>query len=200
VRKEELFETILRAADRVGATHWVVIGSQAAHGALPNVHISRVERSDDADAFPTEYAEWMYEALHHELGFDSGFNLEKGYYFEVVRPTMPRFPDGWEQRITIETIGEVNVRGENRSVTVGFPDLHDVIAAKLCVKRPRDTAFFRQLYRIGVIEQDLLLQRMANVPKRTEEQVRKGNAAASYVRAFYAWQERLAERKRRQDQ
>ncbi len=196
MRKEELFEAILKAAERVGATDWVVIGSQAVHGALPNAPISRVERSDDADAFPVDYEEWMYEPLHYELGFDSDFNKETGYYFEVVRPTMPRLPKGWEQRIKTDTIGEINVRGSNRPVAVSFPDLHDLLAAKLSVKRPRDTAFFRQIYRLGVVDQTLLLQRLADVPKRTEEHARKGDAATQYVHDFYRWQERLAERKR----
>lgn len=195
MRKEELFEAILKAAERVGATEWVVIGSQAVHGALPNAPISRVERSDDADAFPVDYEEWMFEPLHTELGFDSDFNKEKGYYFEVVRPEIARFPKGWERRIKTNAIGEINVRGSNRQVTVSFPDLHDLLAAKLSVKRPHDTAFFRQIYRLGVVDQNLLLQRLAEVPKYSEKHARKGDAATQYVHDFYRWQDLLAERR-----
>lgn len=196
VRKDEVFKAILAAADRVGATDWVMIGSQAIHGTIPNPSISTVERSDDVDAFPITYDEWMYEPLHSDLGFESKFQKENGFYFEVVRPRMPRLPEGWEHRIKTETIGQVIVHGTQRDVTVSFPEIHDLLAAKLVAMRPRDTRFFRQVYRMGLIDRDQLLERISKTPKRHAEHHDLAERAARYVEAFYEWQTRLQDVKR----
>jgi hypothetical protein len=127
--KEQINRGILEAASLIRSTEFVIFGSQAVQGLHPDIQIDSVLNSEDVDLFPTDYRESMFIVMHERLGFESEFREEHGYYVEIVRPELPKFPTDWRDRAFSEIIGKVDVNGEKHSVTAIYPEIHDLTAS-----------------------------------------------------------------------
>lgn len=76
MRKDDVVAILLKAAEVSGRTEFVVIGSQAIHGTLPDPPMDVVASSNDVDLYPTQgYGESnsIYEELMLRLGQDSDY-------------------------------------------------------------------------------------------------------------------------------
>jgi hypothetical protein len=167
--KEQINKGVLEAASLIRSTEFVIIGSQAVQGLHPDIQIDSVLNSEDVDLFPTDYRESMFIVMHERLGFEYEFWEEHGYYVEIVRPELPRFPTDWRDRANSEIIGKVDVNGEKHSVTAIYPDIHDLTASKVVVGRPSDFRFLADLIRVGIIDEEKLSRAVSRTPRTSPE-------------------------------
>jgi hypothetical protein len=164
---------ILAAAEFTGETTVYIVGSQAVYGSLPDLDLAIVAASTDLDFFTVPHYESLFFPAHATLGDDSEFHHEHDFYVEMVRPTLPRLPEGWEARAVRRVVGNVAIKGEQRPVTAVYPELHDLAVSKLVVGRPQDLRFLEGLAERGHLHRDLLLERLALAPRvKAEERVR----------------------------
>jgi hypothetical protein len=109
LRKEQLILGVLEAAKLIRSTEFVIIGSQAVHGTLPDAPIDAVSKSIDVDLFPTNYRESMFVPMHAELGFESEFFDKHGLIdLPTLEQRLQAIPRTTPKRIQ-ETINEVRL-------------------------------------------------------------------------------------------
>jgi hypothetical protein len=163
---------VLAAAEFTGQTTIYVVGSQAVYGSLPDLDLAIVAASTDLDFFTLPHYEGLFFPAHATLGDDSEFHHEHDFYVEMVRPTLPRLPEGWELRAVRRVVGEIDLKSERHAVTAVYPELHDLAVSKLVVGRPQDIRFLEGLAERGYLQRDLLLERLSLAPRvKAEERV-----------------------------
>ena len=98
-----------------------VVGSQAIYGSFPDLDLGIVLASKDIDVFTVPYYESWWLPVVERFGSDSDFDLERGYYVDMVKPDLPRLPNGWEERAVRRTIGTIDIGGRLIEVVAVFP-------------------------------------------------------------------------------
>jgi hypothetical protein len=89
----------------------------------------------------------------------STYAKEKHVWVDIVSEHTARYPAGWRERqIPIRVPFET-------SPIVWCPDLTDIAAAKMGAFRPHDKAFVAELLRIGVLDPDILIERIRLVER-----------------------------------
>lgn len=139
MKRAEL-EHILRACKgTTGETEFIVIGSQAILGKVPDA--PRVLReSIEADLYP-KFRPDLSPFLAGNLGELSLFHQTHGIWVDGVTPATATLPDGWEDRL-------VPVSNENTGGAIGWClDPHDLAFSKLAARREKDLAFVAALLR-----------------------------------------------------
>jgi hypothetical protein len=138
MRSAALFTILRKAAEISGRTQFVVIGSQAIHGTVPDPDIEAVAASNDVDLYPVDgYTPMIYEELMLHLGQDSDFHIETDTYIEAVSTTLARFPNGWEARARRMSAGAVSLNGRPVEVSVLFPNIYDLTVSKVAIRRKK---------------------------------------------------------------
>ena len=125
VKRSEL-QTALRAAGRVARqSEFILIGSQAVHA-----HCLRppaeVLFSQECDLYPRTHPQ-AANLLDTELGRNSAFARQHGFYVDVVTPDLATLPEGWEKRLKPFRAG---------LITAFCLEVHDLLASKLAAGRP----------------------------------------------------------------
>jgi hypothetical protein len=147
-------EHVILAAGAIADTQdLVAIGSQAILGGFPNAP-SELLISNKADLFPREHAE-RSELIDGSIGGGSPFEHEFGYYAHGVGEATAILPEGWRDRLILVT-------GENTRFVRGWClEVHDLAIAKYAAGREKDLDFTKALARHGMIQQELLEERLA---------------------------------------
>lgn len=155
------FDHVIRAAASVtGEEDIVVIGSQAILGAEPEAPESLL-RSIEADVYPKNNPDRAIE-IDGAIGDGSQFHETFGYYAHGVGPETAVAPSGWEKRLVIvEVVGRV---GTVQPVRAHCLEPHDLVLAKCVASRERDWNFARDALREGVVELEVLLVRLMDLP------------------------------------
>jgi hypothetical protein len=181
MRKDDVVALLLKAAEVSARTEFVIIGSQAIHGTIPDPDLDVVTRSTDVDLYPVGgYGErfMVFQDLMLHLGQDSDYHIETDVYLEAVQPDLARFPAGWEARVTRECIGSVEIAGVRKEVTVVFPEIHDLTVSKLAVGvefgRDKDIEFLDGVVRLGLVKREILHDRYPHAPRLTKERMARG--------------------------
>jgi hypothetical protein len=174
VRRQQLYNILLRAAEISHRTEFIVICSQALYGAVEEeeLNIATVINSNDVDFYPVLLvgaATW--EELMLELGQDSDFHVEHDIYIEVVPPDLARFPDAWQQRVHTREIGSCVINGTARAVSVTFPEIHDLAVAKVVIGREKDRAFIDEVVMLGLVDRGILEERLKLAPRTAIERI-----------------------------
>ena len=173
---------IVAFAELVGAQRVLVVGSQAVHAFYPDPPVMIVVASREIHVVPLpfeDFERWYYYA-HERMGADSQFDEENGIYVDMLREHAAKLPVGWELRVR-----EKELRSEHKGViTVVYPDLYDVAAAKLIANRPQGEAFLRGLRRLGEIDRDVLEAHIALVELPSSKKQRKKDALDTVARVF----------------
>jgi hypothetical protein len=99
------------------------------------------------------------------FGSDSDFDLERGYYVDMVKPDLPRLPNGWEERAVRRTIGTIDIDGRAAEVVAVFPEAHDLAASKIAIGRAQDAEFLAALVQRRLLDRSLLEDRLASAPR-----------------------------------
>jgi len=160
MRRHELEHVIGAAANVVGETDFVVIGSQAILGTYPDAP-EPLLRSMEADIYPKKSPEKADE-IDGALGDGSPFHRQFGYYAHGVGPETAKAPAGWERRLVhIRVPSRPGVIGELSALCL---EPHDLVLAKCAAGRDRDWEFAREALGAGLMDRDELMGRVGEMP------------------------------------
>lgn len=154
--REQGERALLEFAEFLGETTVYVIGSQAIYGAFPDLGLEIVLASKDIDVFTVPYYETWWLPVIERFGSDSDFDLDRGYYVDMVKPDLPRLPAGWEERAIRRMIGEISMAGRSEQITAVFPETHDLAVSKIAIGRPQDLDFLASLVERKLVERRVL--------------------------------------------
>lgn len=159
---DEFMHVVSAVADVTGHDEFVVIGSQAILGTMPEPPASMLE-SMEADIFAL-HDPAAADAIDGALGDQSPFHLAHGYYAHGVGRETATPPQGWEERLVRV---DVRIRAgprRGRMVTAWCLEPHDLVLSKLVAGRDRDWDYAKAALKAQVVGGDLLLARLAELP------------------------------------
>lgn len=164
---------VLAAAEATGETTFIIIGSQAYYGTCSAEQPQSVVESGDVDMLPPKALTLEdFTRVHGEIGSESEFHDAHGFYVDLVQPDTPPMPLDWRLRMTEMPVGDALIRGDKRTVIAMFPEIHDVAASKAVLNRPADFRFLSEVASRGLLDRDILRQRVASI-KRVDNEHRK---------------------------
>ena len=108
----------------------------------------------------------MADAIDVTLGELSPFHETHGFYVHGLGIEAARLPVRWEERAVI--VQNRNTR-DNKGICV---EGHDLAASKLFAFRDKDKEFVRVLLSEGMIQTDLLLRRIGELPVEKSDKTR----------------------------
>lgn len=155
MQRDEVWHAARAACGVLGVRRVIVIGSQAVWGSVGlDVLPSQVTLSAEADILAVDIIDDPAASAMRlgAIGLGSQFQETYGYYVDGVEPGTATMPDGWEDRLTVRTVGA----DEHGELLAYFPEIHDLCVSKLAAGRPKDHRFVEALLRAGVVEQGLL--------------------------------------------
>lgn len=137
-------EHVLRAAGAItGINTWVIVGSQAILGALPNAP-AELLKSEDADVYAPDDAS-ASELLDGSIGERSLFHESFGYYGHGVGAETATLPKRWRDRsVTIHSPATGGVTGI-------CPSPADLAISKIVAWREKDQGFVRALFEHRIV-------------------------------------------------
>ncbi|MES2996405.1 MAG: DUF6036 family nucleotidyltransferase [Verrucomicrobiota bacterium] len=164
MQRHEL-EHLIRAAGAItGVDEIIVIGSQAILGSRPDAPPVFL-RSMEADLFTLRDPQDA-DLIDGSIGEGSPFHDSFGYYAQGVWLDTAVLPEGWRDRL-------VEIRNENtRFITGRCLEIHDLAVSKLIAGREKDVEFLRDLVRYGMLDPDVMLERISGMPVVGEEKTR----------------------------
>ena len=153
----EQFEHVVRAAGAVLATNDVlVIGSQAVHGSLRALFPEAL-RSLEVDVASFDDTGADADVIDGTIGELSMFHSTFGYYAQGATGVTAVLPNGWKERLVVyETPGTGGVRAHCQEV-------HDLWISKAIAGRDKDRDPCRRLREFGLVDGELLAERLAAV-------------------------------------
>lgn len=156
-------EHVLRASAGItGATEFVVIGSQAILGQVPNAPAELLV-SMEADLFVPGRPEDS-TLIDGSIGEGSPFHQTFGYYAHGVGSDTAVLPNEWERRL-------VPLTGPGTAGAIGrCLEVHDLAISKLVAGRAKDLAYVEALIRGGLAHPTTLADRLLHT--RVPDQVR----------------------------
>jgi hypothetical protein len=160
MKRADLEHIIRAAADIAADDEIVIIGSQAILGQFPYAP-SDLLVSVEADVYPRNHPE-RWELIDGSIGELSPFHQTFGYYAQGVEPGTAVLPAGWEQRLVEDS--NQNTRGA-RGLCL---EVHDLAISKYLARREKDREFLRAAVVHGLLEQVVLLDRLAVTPVSDE--------------------------------
>jgi len=155
MNREQLEHVIRAAAANADTDQIVIVGSQSILGAYPEVSHPVICRSMVADVFPLESPQNSI-LIDGAIGERSIFHETFGYYAHGVAPETAVLPEGWQVRL-------VPIQNENtRHYTGWCLDPHDLAISKMVAGRPKDLKFLAAMQELGMIERQILSDRLAS--------------------------------------
>ena len=168
MKRSEL-EHVLRAAGAItGVKTWVVVGSQAILGALPDAPGDLLV-SQEADVYSPD-DEAASDLVDGSIGEKSPFHESFGYYGHGVGPRTAVLPTRWRERA-------VMIQSPSTGGVTGIcPSPSDLAISKLAAGREKDRDFVRSLLNHGIVAQDelrpLLTELDLETARRIDERLR----------------------------
>jgi hypothetical protein len=155
------FDHIIGAAVNVtGQGEFVVIGSQAILGSISDPP-EELLQSMEADLYPLANPADV-DKIDGALGDGSQFHVTFGYYAHGVGPETAKVPVGWETRLVRR---EVPPRpGSDRPGIAWCLEVHDLVLSKCAAGRERDWDYAREAISAGLVQGDILLERVSDLP------------------------------------
>jgi hypothetical protein len=164
MRRDEL-EHVLRAAGAItGVSTWVIVGSQAILGALPDAPIELlVSQEVDLYAIGNDAASDLVDG---SIGEKSPFHETFGYYGHGVGPETAILPARWRERV-------VRVRSDSTGGVTGIcPSPADLAISKLAAGREKGRDFVAALIRHGIVADEELAALLNELDEPTASLVR----------------------------
>lgn len=165
MNRKQFDHLIGAAANVIELDEFVVIGSQAVLGAVPEVPESMLV-SMEADVYPLQDPARAIE-VDGAIGDGSQFQRTYGYYAHGVGPETAKLPQGWEaRRVRVEISARL---GSKRRPVAYCPEIHDLVLSKLAAGRPRDIEYAREAKRHRLVDPDVLRERVHDLPASDQE-------------------------------
>jgi hypothetical protein len=158
-------EHILRAAGAItGIDEWVIIGSQAILGSVPDAP-DEITISEELDLYaPGD--EHASDLIDGSIGERSPFHETFGYYAHGVGAETATLPARWRDRAVI-------IRSESTAGVVGIcPDPSDLAISKLAAWREKDREFIASVLRHGITTSAEIEERLTELDDTTAAQIR----------------------------
>lgn len=163
--REQLEHAIRAACDVAKDTDLIIFGSQAILGEHPEAP-AELRASVEVDVQPRNRPEGA-DAIDASLGELSLFHRTHGFYVHGVSIEAATLPRGWEDR-TVPVSHPRFTRGH----TGHCLESHDLAASKLFAFREKDRDFVRVLLVEGLVDPDLLEERIRLLPIDDEAEER----------------------------
>lgn len=163
MKRDEL-EHVLRAAGAIaGASTWVIVGSQAILGAVPDAPEDLLV-SQEVDLYaPGDEA--ASDLVDGSIGEKSPFHETFGYYAHGVGPETAILPARWRERaIVVQSPSTGGVSGI-------CPAPADLAISKLAAWREKDQDFVRSLLRHGIVKLDEIRRRLDELAPEMAERI-----------------------------
>ena len=155
--KREQLEHIIRASgDITDQYEFVIVGSQAMLGPVPNPE-AVFTVSMEADIYPLQAPE-LAEKIDGAIGEGSWFHQKFGYYAQGVGPDTATLPKDWMQRVH-----RVQNAGTNDRVRYCL-DVLDLFLAKAAAGREKDRDFCMALFEYGYVTPAQVLKAVPTMP------------------------------------
>ena len=161
----EQLEHILRAAGAItGLNEWVIIGSQAILGSVPDAP-DEITVSEELDLYaPGD--EHASDLIDGSIGERSPFHETFGYYAHGVGAETATLPARWRDRAVI-------IRSESTAGVIGIcPDPSDLAISKLAAWREKDREFIASVLRHGITTTAEIEERLTELDDATAAQIR----------------------------
>ena len=164
MRRNEL-EHVLRAAGAISdVREWIIVGSQAILGTLPNAP-SELVVSEEVDLYAPG-SEHASDLIDGSIGERSPFHETFGYYAHGIGPETATLPSQWRSRASIvESPNTGGVRGI-------CPHPSDLAVSKLVAWREKDRDFVRALLTHQITNLPEIEARLRELDMETAERVR----------------------------
>lgn len=170
MRRDQLEHAIRAACQIIGQPAVIVVGSQAILGSFTEDELpSSAHMSREVDILPmgddNDVVQRLADQIEGVAGEFSPFEELHGFSIDGVDLTTSALPDGWRDRL-------VSVRNANTAAPGGEPrftgwclEPHDLCVAKICAFREKDRAFVRDLVGAGLVDRDVIIERLAALPE-----------------------------------
>ena len=160
MRRDDLAHIIRAASGVTDDGKILVIGSQAILASYPDTELPlEATVSIEADiAFLDDKGEEKADQVDGAIGEVSRFHSEFGYYGQGVGLSTAKLPKGWEDRVVPFEWGDT---GGAKAVCL---EPHDLVLAKLVAGREKDLEFAESLIARGLIDLEVLLERVDDLP------------------------------------
>lgn len=185
MRRDQLEHAIRTACQIIERPEVIVVGSQSILGtfdedqlpvdATMSIEIDILPIADDND----ETAR-LADLIEGVAGEFSTFEELHGFSIDGVDMDTSAFPEGWRDRL-------VQVQNANTAAPTGSPrytgwciDKEDLCVAKLCAFREKDQNFVAALLAAGLVDSDVIAERLPTVPDRYRPAVQR---ALSWIAA-----------------
>lgn len=160
MKRSELEHVIRSAGAITGITEWVVVGSQAILGAVPDAPPA-VLVSQEADIYaPANEA--ASDLVDGSIGEKSPFHESFGYYAHGVGPRTAILPSQWRSRAIAIKSGEI---------TAICPHPSDLAISKLAAGREKDLDFVRVLLQHRIATSEEIRARVSELDRDVAERV-----------------------------
>ena len=145
---------IIRAAQALAEDRDIlVLGSASLLASFPELGNpdSPLAATYDADLCPDPFDELTGTMLDEALGENRAYYLRHGYHADILRDTiLETLPAGWRERL-------VSVPSCTAAHAL---EPHDLAAVKLLVGRPKDISLLAHLYTAGLVDAEVVRNRM----------------------------------------
>jgi hypothetical protein len=160
VNRQQFEHVLAAAASITGDVELTVVGSQAILGSIAEPPAEML-LSAEADVYPTADPA-RSDLIDGAIGDGSRFHATYGYYAHGVDEGTAKLPTGWRDRAVRLEIPP-RPGSEHRAVAV-CPEPHDLVLSKCVAGRERDWSYARVALDAGLVELELLLARVRNLP------------------------------------
>lgn len=153
-----------------------VLGSSSILASFPELgEAGLLDNTFDADFLIDPVNKGVFELLKEAIGEGSLFEKEKGYYADILHPSIVEtLPPGWDARL-VAVSGFENV--------FALQPL-DLAAVKIVVGREKDLALVRRLLELGKIRAEDLRARWSSMALGERELFRSGRNFAEVTKGF----------------
>ena len=153
MKRDQLFTLFQEAHRLTGHKDYVVVGSLSILGTQDEDGLpAEMSMSNDIDSYTKADPGRIYD-LGPALGEGSAFHKENGYYLDPVSLALPTLPDGWENRMSNMSRGDV---------TLWFLDPDDAAMSKYARSQPNDLRWIRAGILCGLISLPKVKNRLAS--------------------------------------
>jgi len=171
MRRDQLEHAIRTACQIIGRTEVIIVGSQSILGTYPEEALPDLATmSMEIDVLPiadtNEETARLADDIEGVAGELSPFEEMHGFSIDGVDLETSALPAGWRDRL-------VQVQNANTAAAGGEPiftgwclDKDDLCVAKLCAFREKDRDFVLALIDAGLVDRDVIANRMSTVPGR----------------------------------
>jgi hypothetical protein len=177
VRRDQLEHIVRASAAILDERQVIVVGSQAILGSFDETQLApEIVQSVEVDILPLDDPdEEKANLIDGSIGEGSPFQTTHGIYADGVSERTSRLPAGWRTRL-------VRVENENTNGITGWClEPHDLVVAKLLANRQKDRSFCRALLRQGIIDSQIVTQRLAMTDADDSERARVAASIAAMV-------------------